>query len=379
MSFVKLPILRHGLMVRHQEILPDMAVAGRVEMVRQWMFTRDVECLLIYSDPTKNGPVCYLTNYPCYGLGRRATVVLGSTSGPFLFTAEPSRNLPRVRLFTTCDIEKTRQFLSAASERARKICGDGSIGLVGIANLPLESVKDTEKLSDLKVKDLSHDFSALLSVKDESSLKATRRALELAEAGIKLLSDQAASGKDLWQLAAYVDYHLRLGGCEDTNILLNSSSGGYMRPGYPARMRPLPGDTLIAYVAVQYARHWGVAGSTLTVGTAGDKLHAKLALMRKVQKKAASEIKAGMTLGEAASVIWETGRQEGLAFAEDVPLATGVGFDLHEYPLEAVDRVEKNTVLQVALTVDFAEGFTGMLVNMLQIKDNDSLWLTSVS
>ena len=376
MSFVKLPVLRHGLMTRDPDILSDGVVSERIEKVRGLMLSKNVDSLLVYSDPTCNGPVCYLTNYPCFGLGRRATAVLGLTEGPFLFTAEPGRNLPRVRIMTTCDLEKTRQFLPLGCERARKLAGNGRIGLVGIANMPFGLVKDTAGLPEGKTVDLSGDYSLLMASKDDGGLCATRRALALAEKGISLIVEQAASGKDLWQVAAYADHHLRLAGCEDTNILLAGAAGGRMRPAYPAPVRLFPGDTVIAYIAVQYARNWGVAGDTLKIGHADDKLNGRLSLIEEMQKKAASEIKAGMTLGEAKAVILETGRQRGLTFAEDVPLAAGVGFNLSEYPVNDADRLQKNMVMQVALAADFEDGCTAMRVGMLQVEDSESIWLT---
>ncbi len=378
MSFVRLPILRHGLMVRHPEILPDTVVAERVDRVRQWMVNQNVEALLIYGDPLRGGPVCYVTNYPCFGLGRRAMVVLGLTEGPFLFTAEPSRNLPRVRLFTTCDLEKTRQFLSAACDRALKLSEGRPIGLVGMANLPVGLVKDAKQLISVSSKDLSREFSLLLAIKDETSQKATRRACELAQTGMRFLSEQAVAGKDLWNLAAYVDYRLRLLGCEDTNILLGSSSSGLVRPGYPDRTRLFPGSTLVAYIAVQYARHWGIVGKTLSIEPNHDKLHKKLAELGRVQKIIAPEIRAGMNLGKIESTISSIAGQAGFTLTKDLSIATGVGFDLHEYPISAEDRAEKNMVLQVVLAVDFKEGFTGMLVGMLQITNNGGVWLTGV-
>lgn len=377
MSFVKLPVLRHGLMARDAELLSDGDVAERIKKARILMSAKKLDSLLVYSDPTRNGPVTYLTNYPCFGLGRRATVALGMTEGPFLFTAEPSRNLPKVRLLTTCDLEKTRQFLAMGCDRARKLSGNGRIGLVGMANLPSGLVKDSAGLNGLETEDLSPDFSVLIAAKDESALQAQGRSISLAEEGLRLVSEQAATGKDLWEIAAYVDYRLRLAGCEDTNILLNSAAGGWMRPSYPSRRHPpQPGDKLIAYIAVQCARQWGLIGRTLTIGPADVGLERKLALIVKVQEKAAAAVKVGMTMGQIKAAIVEIGRQADLDFVEDIDIANGIGFDLHEYPIEAEDCVAKNMVLQIALAVDFDERFTGMLIDMLKIEDGRSVWLT---
>ncbi|MFB3885846.1 MAG: M24 family metallopeptidase [Thermodesulfobacteriota bacterium] len=376
MSFVKLPVLRHGLMIRHEEIFLDAVMAERIKRIRKLMEDQGVGGLIAYSNAIQNGPVCYLTNYPCFGLGRRGAVALGLEEGPFLFTAEPARNLPRVRLFTTCDLEKGRQFLSAACDRVKNLSKNSPVGLVGFENLPLALAKDSEKeLEGLKKKDLSRDFSAVLAAKDEGSLKATKRARELAEEGIRLLKDQVASGKDLWQLAAQVDYRLRLLGCEDTNILLGCADKGRVRPGYPARIKPRSGDTVVAYAAVQYARHWGVAGYTFSVGSANKDLDASLARLGEVQKSLAPKVKTGMTLGEIEVVIAEAGRQAGLMFAPDLPLGTGVGFDLSEYPSSAEDEVRTGMVLQVVLASDVDQSFTAMIVDMLQVTHKGGVWL----
>lgn len=376
MSFNKMPVLRHGLMVRDAELLSDGDVAERIKQARMLMSAKKLDSLLVYGDPTCNGPVTYLTNYPCFGLGRRATVALGLTEGPFLFTAEPSRNLPKVRFLTTCDLEKTRKFLSMGSERARQLSKSGRIGLVGVPNLPSGLFKDTAALNGAEMEDLSQEFALLAATKDESAGKAQKQAIALAEEGLSLLSAHAAEGKDLWELAAYVDYHLRMAGCEDTNILLNNSAGGWMRPSYPPRRHPQAGDKLIAYIAVQRVREWGVMGRTMNIGPADAVLENKLALISKAQEKAVSAVKAGMTIGRIKAAIGEIGRQAGLDFAEDIEIASGIGFDLHEYPRETDDRVEKNMVLQIALCVDFKEGFTGMLIDMLKIEDNRGVWLT---
>lgn len=379
MSFARLPVLRHGPMVRDEEILPDSAMAGRLAKVRQLMERRKVDTLLLYSDATRSGPACYLTNYPCFGLGRRATVVLTLKEGPFLFTAEPSRNLPRVRRFTVCEIEKTRQFLSAACERAKYLSGGSPVGLVNLSNLPFGLIKDTKELSGVGSEDMTREFSSLLASKDEGGLKATQRAVELAERGLGLLAERASSGKDLWQLAAYLDYKLRLLGCEDTNILLGCSARGRARPGYPACIRPSVGGTLVAYVAVQYARLWGAVGTTLSVGSYHKKLNKSLTDLWAIQKTFSSRARAGMTLGEVAAVLSEIGHKAGMPLAEDLPHVSGIGFDPVEYPACADDRLEEDMVLQVTFATDVDEEFTAMVIRILRITGSGSVWLTGDS
>jgi Xaa-Pro aminopeptidase len=380
MSFVKLPVLRHGLMLRHEEILPDAMVAWRIDAVRKLMERYNVKSLMVYSDAATNGPVCYLTNYPCFGLNRSAVAVLGSEEGPFLFTSEPSRNLPRVRRFTTCDPERKRRLVAEACERAKTLAAGSAIGLGGVAHLSVGLAKDLEaELAGTESKDISRDFCSLLAAKDESSFQATRYALGLAEEGVTLLTQQMHFEKDLWQLAAYMDYRLRLLKCEDTNILLGCAARGPVRPGYPPRIRPQPGNVVVAYVAVQYARHWGAVGRTLSVGPANDDLKERLLTLGEVQHRLPSKIRMGMTLGEVEANILAIGAEKGVILVQDFPLVTGVGFDLSEFPARSEDRVETNAVLQVVLAVDCDVASTVMLVNMLQVTGNGGVWLSKGS
>lgn len=375
MNFSRLPVLRHGLISRHEDILPDSAIIDRIETVRKMMQKESLEGLIIFGDAIRSGPVCYLTNYPCYGQGRRAVVVMSLTEGPFLYADEPSRNLPRVRLFTSCNIEKTRRFLPEAINRAKNLSQGGAIGLVGFANLPAGLLKDIEKdLAGLNSKDVSGDFAHLLSAKDESSLKAVKQALELSAQGMGLLLKEVSSGKDLWQLAAQVDYSLRLQGCEDTNIMLGCASGGPLRPGYPTHVQAQYGDSLVAYVAAQFARHWGAVGRSLNIGTASDQHRNASEKLREVRAGIASRINAGMSLGEVEEVILELGTLKGVRIARDLPLVGGIGFDLAEYPLTSEDRIGINTVLQVVLALDFEESSV-MLADLLQVTGDGALWL----
>jgi len=377
MGLVKLPVLCNGLTVRHEDILSEDAVEKRIASARKLMNRLSLKALLVYRDGAVNGAVCYLTHYPGYRIGRRALVVLGLDKGPFLYTAEPSRNIPRVRLFTACDLEDARDFFSAACKQAREIAGGGTIGLVGGETLSAELYRKMQDVfSGGAVDDISADFYALMAVKDESGLRAGARALNRARKGLGILSENLSPGKDIWRLYAQVDYQLRLAGCECTNILLGCAAGGKVRPGYPAREALGPGDLLIAYISARYARHWGAIARTFCVGSENKKLQARLAAIKAVQSDISGKIKAGMTLEEIETEIRSAGQQRGLVFAEDLPLVSGIGFDLLEYPAAASDRAGENTLLQVILAVDDAEdNLTAMRADMLHVGDSAATWL----
>src|SRR5574340_71436 len=94
-----------------------------------------------------------------------------------------------------------------------------------------------------------------------------------------------------------------------------------------------------------------------------------------MQPTLAAAIKPGMALSEIEAAIRGICLRGSLPLADDVPVVTGTGFDLHEYPLTPEHTVEKDMVLQIALAADAAKGPTAMAVDMLRVRETGSVWL----
>ena len=65
----------------------------------------------------------------------------------------------------------------------------------------------------------------------------------------------------------------------------------------------------------------------------------------------------------------------GIGLAEDLPVLSGVGFDLVEYPAASQDTLEAGMMLQVCLGVD-DESLTALLVDMLSIGSDGGTWIS---
>jgi len=84
-----------------------------------------------------------------------------------------------------------------------------------------------------------------------------------------------------------------------------------------------------------------------------------------------------MTLEQIEADIRAEGKRGNLVFAEDMPILSGTGFDLSEYPIGTKDRVGNNTVLQIVLTVDPEEKeTTATVVDMLQVTEDGGTYLS---
>jgi Xaa-Pro aminopeptidase len=389
MSYTKLPVLRHGLMARHPHLIPDETIADRNSVVRTMMKSNNVRVLVIFSDAIHNAPGCYLTNYPCYGLGRENVTVLGLDEGPFLFTTEPLRNLPKVDRFTTCPVEKVNpasKFIADGCAKAKELAGkDGVIGLVGTSAVPSRRSSAVKKnLEGWSVADVSAEFDESISSKDSASLDCIRAALKRATMGFDTLKEKAQTGDDVArdssQLAAYVDYVLRREGCEDINVLISVATNPSLRVGqrvgYPDGSKLHVGDTVMAFVGAQYARHWGVAAGVFKLGTMTDKEAEALRVLEGLKAAMVSEVKAGMTLAQVTAAVGSLAKKTGVTLAPDVPIVEGIGFDMDEYPSKETDKVEENAVLLVSLYSEFGEGVGTMITSgMLLCGTKGGRWL----
>lgn len=389
MSYTKLPVLRHGLMVRHPHLIPDETIAVRNSIVRTMMKSNNVQALVIFSDAIHNAPGCYLTNYPCYGLGRESVTVLGLNEGPFLFTTEPLRNLPKVDLFTTCPVEKVNpasKFIADGCAKAKELAGEGgAIGLVGTSAMPVRRSSAVKKnLEGRSVVDVTAEFEKSISSKDSTSLKCIGAALKRARMGFDTLREKAQTGADVardsTQLAAYVDFVLRREGCEDTNILISTatSPGSRVgqRVGYPDGSNLHVGDIVMAFVGAQYARHWGVVAEVFKLGPMTDKEAEALSALESLKTTLPSKVKAGMTLAQVRVAAESVAKKIGVTLVSDVPVAEGIGFDMDEYPSKETDKVEEDTVLLVSLCSEFGKGVGTMMTSgMLLCGAKGGRWL----
>lgn len=389
MSYTKLPVLRHGLMVRHPHLIPDETIAVRNSIVRTMMKSNNVQALVIFSDAIHNAPGCYLTNYPCYGLGRESVTVLGLNEGPFLFTTEPLRNLPKVDRFTTCPVEKVNpasKFIADGCAKAKELAGEGgAIGLVGTSAMPVRRSSAVKKnLEGRSVVDVSAEFEESISSKDSASLDCIMAALKRARTGFDTLKEKAQTGDDVardsTQLAAYVDFVLRREGCENTNILISTatspSSPVGQRVGYPDGSNLHVGDIVMAFVGAQYARHWGVVAEVFKLGPMTDKEAEALSALESLKTTLPSKVKAGMTIAEVNAAANSLAKKSGITLVSDVPVVEGIGFDMDEYPSKETDKVKENAVLLVSLYSEFGEGVGTMMTSgMLLCGAKGGRWL----
>lgn len=368
MSFAKMPVLRRGLMVMHEDIYTEAVRADRIERIRGLFVKKGLQGIIMVSIPAACGAVCYCTNYPCYGAGRQTAFVLGETGEPLLYTSDPGRNVPKVRRFTFYDIQKGRQFVKGAIAGAKKIAPNGRFGLVGCSYMPVGAQEEIEaELGAENLIDLEDEYFAMIADADEAALTATRKAVSLADKGIAMLESAARSGKDLWQVAADADRSMRYEGCEGTNVLFGSGEG-VVRPGLPLNTVPEADDTIVAYFGVQYARYWGAVGRSFGK-------NADLDTILAIKKSLAATKVAGMTVGELRGKLDEFAAENGVPLAKDITGVMGIGLDPCTYPSKDGHVIDAGMVLQVVLAVD--GGSTTFASDMVLVGDAGCEFLTA--
>lgn len=371
MNFVRLPVLRHGVMQRYEELLPDEVFDERLDAVRGLMREYGVGALLIYADSVANGPVCWLTAYPCYGYNKKAVAVLGLDEPPVIYNSEPLRNVPIVRPFTRFDLIRERRYFPEAVKKAAELAAGRPIGLVGTKRIGASGWKTiTEGIAPAAGVDMSDAYGSLMSAADFAALNVMKQSAFKAKKALEAMTEAVRKGESLWKLAADADYSMRMDGCEDANVMTDCGEGA-LYPSYPVDKAIGGSDTVLLYTAAQFARYWGVAGRSVSADGSGS-----MQELTGLKQDICGISFEGMTLKEAEEALVTLAAHKQIALNRSVSILCGIGMDLQAYPCSKEDVIRKGAVLQVTLLT--GEPSVGMLVDALCIGDAGNFWLANI-
>jgi Xaa-Pro aminopeptidase len=180
----------------------------------------------------------------------------------------------------------------------------------------------------------SNVMKKLRSIKSRSEIETIRRAVNIADEGIKRAIDVITPGIREFEVAAEAEYVMRKMGSSGTSFDTIIASG--YRSAFPhgsCSDRKLEnGDLVIIDLGVRYKNYCSDMSRTRTVGSPSSKQEKLFQTVLKAQQKAIELIRPGVKASELDEAARELIKKEGYGDFFVHSLGHGVGIEVHEYP-----------------------------------------------
>ena len=276
MSFVRVAILKHGLTVWDQTLLPWSDVERRLQTTRALMQANGWAGLVAYSDQLHCGNVAYLTNFHSYEPRHPALAVVTADTID-LVPKVAARDLTYIRGYSWVDaIHECEADLATSLATVAELRGltGASIGFDGARAAPIQvalgmrSVFASGTVSDAT--DLMRNVRRAKSAAERTLMTNGAAMAETVLSALRAFVQPRMSELDV---AAFADYTARRHGCMDTDVLVLRPTAGrascHRFPFVPVDARTLvDGLPVNVYLALQYHGYWIEIAESIAVGTA---------------------------------------------------------------------------------------------------------------
>lgn len=240
-----------------------------------------------------------------------------------------------------CTVERLQRVEDADrrfAEKARKF----KLGNVGFDSLEF-SVHDElqRKLKGVRLVSASQMVWDLRKVKDASEITCIRRAAELTDVAAKTVIEALKPGLREYELAAKVEYAMRMRGSEGTafdTIVASGPRSAFCHGGCTSR-KIQRGELIQFDVGARYCHYAADLTRTFLIGKPTPKQRRIYEIVQQAQELAFKDIREGVKARHVDAVARKLIEKNG--FGENFPhgLGHGVGLDVHEQPtLNAVSK-----------------------------------------
>ncbi len=206
----------------------------------------------------------------------------------------------------------------------------------------------------------------LRRVKDDEELALMRKAGELTCQGMKAAYEFIKPGIKEYQVAAEIEYSMRINGSWGTafdTIVASGPRSAFPHGGCTER-EIREGDLVVVDIGASYRYYRSDMTRTFTAGKPSEKQKKIYEIVKTAQEKAFNSIRSGVKAkkidAEAREIIDEAGYSENFVHS----LGHGVGLEIHEPPTlsqQSKDKLELGNVITVEPGI-YIVGFGGIRV-----------------
>ncbi len=247
----------------------------------------------------------------------------------------------------------------AASCKVRKLAVD-ALGVESWRAL----TKELQKQTALEVN--NSYIAALRAVKDKQEIEFMRKAGELTSEGMKAACETVKAGAKEFEVAAEIEYAMRIRGAGPTafeTIVASGASSAFPHGGCSGR-EIRDGDLVVVDIGATYNYYCSDMTRTLVAGKPSEKQQKIYDIVELAQDSAFRQIKAGVSVAEldaaARGVIESAGYGDFFVHR----LGHGVGLEVHEPP--SLNPASKDVLAAGIVVTDepgiYLPGFGGVRI-----------------
>lgn len=279
---------------------------AKVRSLREAMKEQDLSALLFYSTGQLSmlevNPVLWISGVLPMGPD---TGVLLTESGEATMVIGLPWDQGRVRERSWIQqVRVTQRFIEGVQKLILEKRLGGGIGIVGWNFMPAAIYKGLEKISGIKLKVADSVLSSLARFPGAEALPALQRAAEIADIGFSAILEKAKIGMGEHELAAEVEYAMRLQGAEDNFGMVTASDHSHCAHP-PSDRKMQAGDIIIAEITPAFEGHFVQLCRTAVIGPPSPLLTEKFAILEEAMAKSLDRVRPGSKVGEISRIMNE--------------------------------------------------------------------------
>lgn len=313
---------------------------GRIESIKKYLEENEIEAALITSAPN----LFYFTNAaPLVGGYLVVTLEEETLLVPEL-EYEQAKEEANVAVENFKKMDELYEYL----KRFKSLAVEGNMSISFHNTLKEKaSIKEFKLLDDV-IKDLR-------MIKSEEEIKLIEDACRLADIGVMTAIEEISEGKREKEIAARVEYVMKIEGAEKPafDTIIASGYRSALPHGVASDKRIERGDLVVVDLGALYKHYNSDITRTIVVGTPNEKQKEIYEIVLEAQKKAVKEARPGMTAKELDSVARKVIEEYGYGDKFIHSLGHGIGLQVHEWP-----RVSQQdeTVLKEGMVITIEPG-----------------------
>ncbi|MBO9609063.1 MAG: aminopeptidase P family protein [Paenibacillaceae bacterium] len=346
--------------------IPADEFAARAERLKSLMREHDLQACLIYGDEYRKENLRYIGNY--WPLFERGAAIVPLAGEPIVIAAPEGEVMcremsawPDIRLlpeFTCVTVPDAIEYpLAHYTSLSRIFAGIAEslplrrLGVVGLDAMPAGLLGAIESShGGMEIVDAGDLLFRLRMTKSGREIACLREAARIADAGYKLMIEQAKPGMTELELAAIAYGECTRQGAEFMPFcVLTSGDRASTIIGRPTRKIIRDGDMIMAAIAVQVEGYVATVGFPFVAGTMSEEQKAFIGLLVEAESIALSRLKPGVPQGELVRAVKAYFAERGVTAYDLYPPLHGCGLAEAESPYPD-ERTE--TLFRAGMTVN---------------------------